>query len=152
MIPDRDIREAFLHQTRKVDFLNSCSIFGMYALMIGYTQCDDYVDQLCAYTQNNMKTVEQFIRSELPGMHFKGPEATYLAWIDARDVPYSSEQIQEALINIGGVGIMKGETYGDNGEKYLRMNLGCPLSKVQEGLKRMKKAMDYLYEENKEKN
>ncbi|WP_278046751.1 hypothetical protein [Clostridium beijerinckii] len=40
---------------------------------------------------------------------------------------------------------MKGETYGKNGAKYLRMNLGCSRSKVEDGLKRFKKAMDYLY-------
>ncbi len=64
---------------------------------------------------------------------------------DARDVPFTSDEIQDALVNVGGVAIMKGEIYGENGAKYLRMNLGCPRSKIEEGLKRFKKAMDYLY-------
>ena len=34
---------------------------------------------------------------------------------------------------------MKGEVYGDNGAKYLRMNCGCPRSKLEEGMKRLKK-------------
>ena len=45
---------------------------------------------------------------------------------------------------------MKGEIYGENGAKYLRMNLGCSRSKIEEGLKRFKKAMDYLYNKQKE--
>lgn len=146
MIPNPQIRDAFLHHTRKKDFLNSVSIFGMYATMVGYTQCDDYIDQLNEYIKGNMELVEKFIQDNLPDFHFQRPEATYLAWIDARDVPFTSEQIQEALVDIGGVAIMKGETYGENGKKYLRMNLGCPRSKVQEGLDRMKKAMDALYQ------
>jgi len=146
MIPNKQIREAFLHQTRKKDFLNSVSIFGMYATMIGYTQCDDYIDQLNEYIKGNMQLVEEFIQEHLPDFYFQRPEATYLAWIDARDVPFTSDQIQEAFVNIGGIAIMKGETYGENGKKYLRMNLGCPRSKIQEGLKRMKKAMDTLYQ------
>lgn len=92
-----------------------------------------------------MELVETYIEKELPDFHFQKPEATYLAWIDAREVPFTSEEIQEALVNIGGVAIMKGETYGENGKKYLRMNLGCPRLKVIEGLKRLKKAMDWLY-------
>lgn len=145
IIPNETIRDKFLGVTRRRDFLNSASIFGMYATMIGYTECDDYIDQLNEYIRGNMELVENFVRDELPDFKFQRPEATYLAWIDGRDVPYTSEEIQDALVNVGGVAIMKGETYGENGSKYLRMNLGCPRSKIEEGLKRFKKAMDYLY-------
>lgn len=145
MIPNEKIRDKFLGITRRRDFLNSASIFGMYATMIGYTRCDDYIEQLNEYIRGNMKLLEDFIEENLPDFHFHRPEATYLAWIDCRDVPFTSDEIQEALINIGGVAIMKGETYGSNGKKYLRMNLGCPRSKLQEGLQRFKKAMDALY-------
>ena len=145
IIPNEKVRDAFVGVTRRRDFLNSASIFGMYATMIGYTQCDDYIDQLNEYIRGNMELVENFIHDYLPDFHFQRPEATYLAWIDARDVPFTSDEIQEALVNIGGVAIMKGETYGENGTKYLRMNLGCPRAKVQEGLNHFKKAMDALY-------
>ena len=146
MIPHETVREAFLHQTRRKDFLNSVSIFGMYATMIGYTQCDDYIDQLNEYIRGNMELLENFLQEQLPDFHFHRPEATYLAWIDARDVPFTSEEIQDALVHIGGIAIMKGEVYGENGKKYLRMNLGCPRSKIQQGLNRMKTAMDVLYQ------
>lgn len=145
IIPDEKIIDEFLGVTRRRDFLNSASIFGMYATMIGYTECDDYIDQLNEYIRGNMELVENFIRDELKDFKFQRPEATYLAWIDARDVPFTSDEIQDALVNVGGVAIMKGEIYGENGAKYLRMNLGCPRSKIEEGLKRFKKAMDYLY-------
>ncbi|WP_050637800.1 MalY/PatB family protein [Candidatus Stoquefichus sp. SB1] len=146
IIPNDDVRDAFLNQTRKKDFLNSASIFGMHATMIGYTQCDDYIDQLNEYIRHNMQYVEDFIKRELPDFQFHQPDATYLAWIDIRHVPYTSDEVQDALVNIGGVAIMRGETYGENGNKYLRMNLGCPLSKIEEGLKRIKLAMDALYQ------
>ena len=145
MIPNEKMRDEPIGITRRRDFLNSASILGMYATMIGYTQCDDYIDQLNEYIQGSMELVENFIHENLPDFKFERPEATYLAWIDARDVPFTADEIQDALVNVGGVAIMKGETYGENGTKYLRMNLGCPRSKIEEGLKRFKKAMDYLY-------
>lgn len=146
IIPHHEIREEFLYHTRKRDFLNSASILGMHATMVGYTKCDDYIDQLNEYIQGNMQLVDDFIKKELPDFKFNQPDATYLAWIDARAVPFTTDEIQDALVNIGGVAIMKGETYGENGNQYLRMNLGCPRSKIEEGLKRMKKAMDTLYQ------
>lgn len=147
VLPDEQVSEAFLHQTRRKDFLNSVSIMGMYATMVGYRECDDYIDQLCDYIRGNMELVASFIRTNLPDFRFQMPDATYLAWIDARAVPYDSEQIQDALVHIGKVAIMKGETYGQNGEKYLRLNCGCPRAKLMDGLQRFKKAMDWLYQQ-----
>lgn len=146
IIPNEEIRDLFLHQTRRKDFLNSVSIFGMYATMVGYTQCDDYVDQLCEYIRGNMQLVEDFLAKELPDFKFTMPEGTYLAWIDARNVPFTTEEIQNALIKVGKVAIMRGEVYGENGNKYLRLNCGCPRKKLEEGLYRMKAAMNWLYE------
>lgn len=145
IIPNEEIRDGFLFQTRKKDFLNSVSIFGMYATMVGYTKCDDYIDQMVEYLRENMRYVEAFIAKELPDFKFKAPDATYLAWIDARNVPFTTEEIQDALVHVGKVAIMKGETYGENGTKYLRLNCGCPKAKLEDGLQRFKKAMDYLY-------
>lgn len=145
IIPNKEIYDSFLYQTRTKDFLNSVSILGMYATMVGYNECDDYIDQLNQYIKRNMEYVKEFIDKELPDFKFTIPQATYLAWIDARNVPFTSYEIQKALIEVGKVAIMKGETYGENGEKYLRLNCGCPLSKLEDGLQRMKKAMDWLY-------
>ena len=145
IVPKEEIRDAFLHQTRKVDFLNSVSIFGMYATMIGYRECDDYIDQLNAYIKSNMEYVKSFIDKQLPDFRFEIPDGTYLAWIDARKVPFTTEEIQDALVHIGKVAIMKGETYGENGTKYLRLNCGCPKAKLEDGMNRFKAAMDWLY-------
>lgn len=149
VIPSKKVRDLFLHQTRRKDFLNSVSIFGMHATMVGYTKCDDYIDQLVDYVRSNMEMVEEFIQKELPDVKFKMPDATYLAWIDVRNVPFTSEEIQHALVEVGNVAIMAGETYGVNGTKYLRLNCGCPKAKLIDGLQRFKKAMDYLYQSKK---
>lgn len=147
IVPNEKIYEEFLLQTRRKDFLNSVSILGMYATIISYNECDYYIDQLVEYVDNNLSYVETFIKENFKHIKFTKPESTYLAWIDCRELPFTCEEIQDALINVGGVGIMRGEVYG--GEKYLRLNCGCPLEKLKEGLNRMKKSIDYLYESRK---
>ena len=96
-----------------------------------------------------MQYVEHFLKENLPDFSFQMPEATYLAWIDVRKVPFSMNQIQKAFIDIGGIAVMDGQVYGENGQGFLRMNCGCPRSKLEEGLKRMKKAMDAIEQEKK---
>lgn len=148
LIPDPDVRDQFLYQTRNRDLLNSASLMGLYAHMVGYTECDDYIDQLRAYLRGNHELVKAFIDANLPDMSFEVPDATCLSWIDTRRVPFTSQQIQDALVHVGHVGIMPGETYGEDGLGYLRMCIGCPRSKVEEGLKRLKASMDALYGRN----
>lgn len=144
VIPDREIREAFVSRMRNRDFLNSVSLMGMHALMTSYGECLDYVDQLCDYIRGNMRELEAFVKAELAGkgVRFEMPESTYLAWIDMTGVGADSDRIQDALIHVGKVGIMPGRTYGE--ENYLRMNLGCPRGKLREGMERMKRAIDTL--------
>lgn len=144
VLPDREIREQFVSRMRNQDFLNSVSLPGMHALMTGYGECMDYVDQLCGYIRGNMQELKEFVDRELAckGVSFRVPESTYLAWIDMSGVAADSDAIQDALIHVGKVGIMPGKTYGE--ENYLRMNLGCPRAKLREGLERMKRALNTL--------
>lgn len=142
IIPNEDIKEQFLDNTRRKDFLNSASIPGMYATMISYNECDDYIDELVKYINNNMDYVEKFIKENIEGIKFKKPDGTYLAWLDCRDLKYTSEELQHVLVNIGKVGIMSGEVYGS--EKYLRLNCGCSIEKLKLGLEKLKYSIDYL--------
>ncbi|MGX8833841.1 MalY/PatB family protein [Amedibacillus sp. YH-ame6] len=146
MVPNKDLYDSFLLQTRQKDFVNSANIMGMKALMCAYQNAQDYIDQLISYIEGNMKMIEDFMKKEFPMIQFCCPQATYLAWIDVRELPYSSASIQKALVEVGKVGIMAGEVYGENGKGYLRLNAGCPRSKLEEGLERFKKAMLALNE------
>lgn len=144
IIPNEIIREDFLLTLKNRDGLSSTSTLGAIALMTAYLNCDQWVDDLNEYLRGNMEIVKEFLDAHLPAAHFHVPESTYLAWIDISDLPYSDQQLQEAMIHHGKVAIMPGEMYGENGKGFLRMNVGCPSSKVIEGLQRLKKAINYL--------
>ncbi len=58
-------------------------------------------------------------------------------------ISFSCDEIQDTLVNVGGVGIMNCEVYGS--EKYLRLNCRCTLAKLKIGMERFKKSFDYLY-------
>ncbi|MFD2729396.1 MalY/PatB family protein [Enterococcus camelliae] len=141
-IPNQIIRERFLTVQKKRDFLNSASTLGIIATMAAYNECEKYIDEMCQYVRLNLITVEQFIKEHIPEIEYHLSDATYLAWIDCRRMSYTMDELQDALINVGKVGIMDGKIYGGN--RYLRMNCGCPLEKVKQGLQGMDKAFEYL--------
>lgn len=147
-IASKELRDSFLVQTKERDFVNSPSIMGMVATMTAYNQCQDYTASLVEYIEGNMRYLADYLKKELPAIAFQMPQATYLAWLDVSGLGYSSETLQDALVNVGKVGIMRGEVYGENGQGFLRMNLGCPRAKMIEGLERMKQSLDYLKDES----
>ncbi|GGP07769.1 MalY/PatB family protein [Oceanobacillus neutriphilus] len=140
-IPDEKVRDQFLTIMKQRDGLSSASIFGLLSVIKGYNHSAYWVDSLVDYLSENMKLVSSFIQSQLPEITFKIPESTYLAWIDCSNLQPSDDEIQHALVNTGDVGIMSGSVYHVNKGKFLRMNVGCPRSKLVYGLERLEKSI-----------
>ncbi|WP_373893794.1 MalY/PatB family protein [Virgibacillus sp. CBA3643] len=143
-IPNEQIRNQFSSIMKQRDGLSSPTIFGVLSVIAGYNHSAYWVDELVAYLDNNMRTVSSFIKDELPNITFKKPESTYLAWMDCSKLHATDEEIQDALVNIGDVGIMSGSVYQVNEGKFLRMNIGCPREKLIDGLERLKKSVDAI--------
>lgn len=144
LIPNEETRESFMKLLKYRDGVSSANIFGEISIIEGYRQGDPWVDGLCSYLYNNMKLVKEFIDQELPSIQFHIPESTYLAWIDCTELGKTNQEIQQALVEVGKVGIMSGEVYGEDRGVFLRMNVGCPQSKVIEGLERLKRSVLFL--------
>lgn len=145
-IPNPIVKEKFNLIMKNRDGVSSAAIFGMLAVMVGYNSEDTWVDELRSYIHKNMEVVKHFIDSEIPAIKFTIPESTYLAWIDCSNLNVTNAELQDALINKGGVGIMSGEVYRERNGCFIRMNVGCSKKKVLKGLEGMKKAVRYLEE------
>ena len=69
-------------------------------------------------------------------------EATYLLWIDCTKVLRSDRELQPFLREKAGLYLSAGEEYGGDGANFLRMNIACPRSVVEEGLARLKRGLE----------
>ncbi|GBD67377.1 MAG: PatB family C-S lyase [Staphylococcus equorum] len=134
---DKETADILLQQSRYCDFVNSASLFGMHALMVGYTQCFDYIEELKEYVYNNYEYLKkELARISSNKIELKELESTYLVWFDISNVGVSPEVLQNLLVEKGKLGIMSGIHYGDT--NFMRINIGCPRSKLEEAVRRMK--------------
>lgn len=140
---DQETSDLFVNQSRYRDFVNSASLPGIHALMTAYNQSDDYIEELKEYVYNNYlyfkKEIEQMSHNKI---RVDQLESTYLIWFNIERLEISPEKFQELLINVGHLGIMSGENYGD--EKYIRINIGCPKSKLEEAMRRLKIVFQHI--------
>ncbi|MGX7245583.1 MalY/PatB family protein [Enterococcus quebecensis] len=144
MLPDPALREEFLSLLKYRDGLSSTSIFGMLSTITAYNQCGNWLGQLNEYLDQNVQLTEDFIKEYLPELTLVASQATYLLWIDCSKLPFSMDSIQDALIHHGKVAIMPGITYGEAGQYYLRLNIGCSKEKLLDGLHRLRKSIQFL--------
>lgn len=138
LIPDLEDGNIFLRYLKQRDGLSSPSIMGMEATITAYNECSEWVEELNNYIDENIKLVQEYLERNLPEIKLVYPESTYLLWLDISGLNMTMDELQERLIKIGNVAIMDGKTYGGNGQLFLRYNIGCPKSKVLEGLNRLK--------------
>ncbi|MDE6184266.1 MAG: cystathionine beta-lyase, partial [Lachnospiraceae bacterium] len=65
----------------------------------------------------------------------------YLMWLDLSSLPGSGKEIGSFLRKKTGLYLTDGGLYGTGGESFLRMNLACPRSMVEDGMRRMQEGI-----------
>lgn len=133
-MPDKATREAFLLQLKAAHGLSSPSILGIIGHIAAYQYGDEWLDALKGYLHANLEYVAERLNLEFPTINYQVPDGTYLAWIDLNSLNIDMDELQRTLINDHKVAIMRGDTYGSAGKGYIRLNVGCPRSKVVTGV------------------
>lgn len=111
------------------------------AAQAAYTQGHAWLSALTDYLDRNFEFVDQFLKKELPGARFVVPQATYLAWIDLSAYFPPSENLTLFFAQKAGVLLEGGNMFVSNAEGYVRINLACPKSRLEQGMEWMAKAI-----------
>ena len=116
--------------------------FAVTATVAAFTKGEQWLNELNQYIQENRRYVCEFIEKEIPQLSVVESEATYLLWIDCTKVLRSDRELQSFLREKAGLYLSAGEEYGGDGANFLRMNIACPRSVVEEGLARLKRGLE----------
>ncbi|MGW7790065.1 MalY/PatB family protein, partial [Streptomyces tricolor] len=82
------------------------------------------------------------VREELPpGVRYRVPEATFLAWLDCRALRLDTDPHTFFLKN-ARVLLNDGRSFGTEGEGFVRLNFGTSRSILHDILRRMRTSLD----------
>jgi cystathionine beta-lyase len=99
------------------------------------------LDQLLDYLVGNREALVDYVQTRLPAIKVAKPEATYLAWLDCREVNIAGNP-SEFFLGSARVALGDGQAFGHGGEGFVRLNFGCPQPLLMEALERMKTALE----------
>jgi len=125
---------------RAININEVCDVnpFGIVALEAAYNESEGWLDELNQYLWTNYQVLCDFFARELPQLKVSRLEGTYLVWVDHRALGISTDEFFNCLLNEGHVWVSPGTMYGPlTGEGYIRINIACPRSQLNEALSRM---------------
>jgi cystathionine beta-lyase len=129
LIPDPGLRRRFRHEM--AGLVPNVNLLGYAAAEAAYRDDGAWHAALLEYLRGNRDLLRDWFAGSTR-LKLTVPEATYLAWIDARAIdPLNPLPRFEAA----GVGLSDGRDFGFPG--YVRLNFGCPRGLLEEALRRM---------------
>lgn len=137
MISNVMIRNKALREQWLADYKNACNPLSLAAAEGAYSNGGEWLDELRVYLDGNFALAKSYFAEHLPEAIFTDSEATYLAWVDLNSYIPREENLPLLFAQKGGVLLEGGDMFVRNSDGFVRLNLACPRSMVEEGLKRI---------------
>lgn len=117
--------------------------FVQMAALAALTGPQDHVEARRALLQAKRdKTVAAL--DKLPGIDCPAPEGSFYVFPDIRGTGMSAQQFTDYLIDNYSVGVVAGTAFGDRGEGHVRITYAVPDHVLEEGLDRIRQAVENL--------
>ncbi len=133
-----EVRKRFLGFPRHLR--GGMNTLGVMASEAAWRHSDPWLAEVRAYLQANRDFVAEFVRSEMPGVRQTPPEATYLAWMDCRELELPASP-GRFFLEHARVGLSDGPSFGPQGEGFVRLNFSTSRPILEQALGRMAKAL-----------
>jgi cystathionine beta-lyase len=140
IIPNDELRRKYNYLLKTLS-IHMESYFGLTAVESSYNYGEEWLEQLIDYVEGNLNTLIRFVEDNLPEIKVIKPEGTYLAWMDCRAVSEDPQELKKLMFDKAGVAFSEGSVFGKQGAGFLRVNLGCPRSILEDALERFAKAV-----------
>ncbi len=116
--------------------------FAVDAAVAAFTEGGEWLDALNQYLFDNRKFAADFIRELNRGFAVIDGEATYLLWVKVPERFGSGAEFASNLRRETGLYIAGGSEYGRSGGSFVRINLACPRSVLEDAMARLKKFVE----------
>ncbi|MDJ0850817.1 MAG: PatB family C-S lyase [Myxococcota bacterium] len=120
--------------------LGHCGILDDAATRAAWTGGQPWLDEVMVYLTGNRERVMEFLARELPAVRVFRPEATYLAWLECRELGLPEEPFR-FFLKRARVALSRGSEFGSPGESCVRLNFATSRTILDEILERMAEAL-----------
>jgi cysteine-S-conjugate beta-lyase len=113
---------------------------GVLASVAAFTGGQPWLDALLRQLDENRWLLRELLAGQLPGAGYVPPRASFLAWIDCRDLGLAGDPA-EVFLDRGRVALSPGPNFGAQGAGFARLNMGTSPELLGEAVRRMATAV-----------
>ncbi|APQ75774.1 cystathionine beta-lyase [Clostridium botulinum] len=143
IFPNEQMKQKFDGFWMNMDIQRN-NAFSSVAMEAAYNEGEEWLTQLLAYVSENFDFIKKYFDENIPKIKPNVPDATYLVWLDCRELGMSNEELRDFMIHKVGLGLNEGCSFGRSLSGYMRLNAACPRSVLEQALKQLKEAIDKL--------
>ena len=141
VFPNQELKAEFDRFWCNLD-IHRNNAFSSVAVETAFSQGEEWLEQLLEYISGNFDFIESYCRENIPQIKPNVPDATYLVWLDCRQMGMENEELRKFMIEKAGLGLNEGWSFGRSLSGYMRLNAACPRPVLERALKQLKKAVD----------
>ena len=140
IIPNPLLREPFYHWL-SANELNDPNMFAPIATIAALQHGEEWRQQMLQYVEGNIDFLIDFCQEHLPQIKPLRPQASFLVWLDCRDLGLNHKALLDLFINQAHLALNDGEMFGPGGEGFMRLNVGTQRSVLKEALEQLKESI-----------
>lgn len=114
---------------------HGASHLGVLAQVAALREGGPWLDDLLAGLDENRRLLADLLVDHLPGVGYRVPEGTYLAWLDCRSL--AVEDAYDLFLDKAQVALLRGSDFGTGGEGFVRLNFATAPEILAEAVRRM---------------
>lgn len=140
-VPDPRLRAELARQYERNVF-PLVNVLGMVAAEAAYAHGEPWLEELLTYLRGNHEHFAAAVNSATTKVRVLPADSLYLAWMDCRELGMDAEPLNDFMLTKARLWLDKGQKFGLAGHGYMRVNLGCPRSTVDEAIRRLLGALE----------
>ncbi len=146
VFPNVHMKQVFDHFWQCMD-IHRNNAFSLTAMETAFRQGEEWLEQLLPYLSENFDFVVDYCRRHIPQIKTYAPDATYLMWLDCRELGLSDQQLHDFMIEKARLGLNDGCSFGRSLHGFMRLNAACPRSVLKTAMKQLESAVNALMAE-----
>ena len=143
VFPDAHTKALFDRFWARMD-IHRNNAFSLTAMEAAFNGGEEWLEQLLPYLSANFDFVADYCKTRIPQIKTYAPDATYLMWLDCRDLGLDNQALHDFMIQKARLGLNDGCSFGRQLSGFMRLNAACPRSVLERAMGQLEAAVKAL--------
>jgi len=143
VFPNAHMKKTFDRFWMNMD-IHRNNAFSVTAMETAFREGEEWLEQLLPYISGNFDFVVDYCRKYIPKVKTYAPDATYLMWLDCRELGLNGQELHDFMIRKAKLGLNDGYAFSRSLSGYMRLNAACPRSVLEQAMRQLEAAVNSL--------